>query len=85
VTEKPAVTFVLLVQRTRADGEAGEQNMGTYGDFKTAREFAREMVEFHGNYNARINNSKDVTVYDARKDMVRYNPKLGGKRKRVKG
>jgi hypothetical protein len=40
-------------------------------------------VEYHGCYDARINNWKGVTVWEARKNGVRYNPKLGGKRRRV--
>lgn len=76
------VTFVVISRRTRSTPDVEEVVHDEYDSIQTAREFANELVEYHGLYNARVNNSKGVTVYDARANGVRYNRKLGGKRKR---
>lgn len=67
-SDRPAVTWAVVVRRTR----------------DTAKEFATEWVEYHGCYDARVVDSAGVTVWRARESGVRYNPKLGGKRRRRK-
>ena len=81
-TGKPAVTWNVVVRRFRRTTEAEEERKDTYDSFQAAKDFAREWVEYHGYYDAKVINSKGVTVYEARRDGVRYNPKLGGKRRR---
>lgn len=78
----PAVRFTVFGRRTRATLEAEEEQHDTFEDAKTAGEFAKELVEYSGYYDARVINAKGVAVYSARRSGVRYNPKLGGKRRR---
>lgn len=82
---EPAVRYTVFVRPFRRTTEAEEERRDTYEEAKTAIEFAKELVEYHGNYDASVVNSKGLRVWEARRKGVRYNPKLGGKRTRSKG
>lgn len=66
----PAVTYTVWGIKKQADPEPGERH-DTYSDHKTAREFATDLVENAGFYDAHVVNSKGVRIWEARKNGVR--------------
>ena len=75
MSEVKKPSWTVYVQPTRASGEAGEECRDTYDSFQSAKEFATAAVQYEGQYNARVINSKGVEVFDARKSGVRKVPK----------
>lgn len=68
--DKPKITYTVWATKKRTDPDMGEQH-DTYDDHNVAKEFATELVEHCGYYDACVVNSKGVRFWEARKNGVR--------------
>lgn len=64
------VTFTVWGRKLKRTTEAEEDRHDTYDSFEVAKDFATELVERLGYYDARVINSKGVCVWEAKKNGV---------------